>query len=96
MSDIRGIGLLTAVLVVALVWLATPAFAYIGPGAGITVLGALWGIIVTVFVALGAVLLWPIRGLFRRRRARARQLQSDAAADPAAAPAESVSRDAGD
>lgn len=45
-----------------------PAFAYIGPGAGITMLGALWGVIVAIALAIGAVLLWPIRALLRRRR----------------------------
>jgi hypothetical protein len=47
---------------------ATPAFAYIGPGAGITVLGALWGVVVAVVLALAAVVLWPLRLLLRRRR----------------------------
>jgi hypothetical protein len=47
---------------------AKPAFAYIGPGAGITVLGALWGVVVAVVLALAAVILWPLRVLFRRRR----------------------------
>jgi hypothetical protein len=36
--------------------IATPAFAYIGPGAGITVLGALWGVVVAVVLALAAIL----------------------------------------
>ena len=45
-----------------------PAMAYIGPGAGITMLGALWGVIVAVVLALGAVLFWPIRALMRRRK----------------------------
>ena len=45
-----------------------PAMAYIGPGAGITMLGALWGVIIAVFLAIGAVLFWPIRILLRRTR----------------------------
>ena len=45
-----------------------PALAYIGPGAGITMLGALWGVIVAVVLAIGAVLFWPIRALLRRRK----------------------------
>ncbi len=49
--------------------LSAPAMAYIGPGAGITMLGALWGVIVAVVLALGAVLFWPIRALLRRRKA---------------------------
>jgi cytoskeletal protein RodZ len=31
-------------------------------------LGALWGVVVAILLAIGAVLLWPIRILFRRRR----------------------------
>ena len=48
--------------------LSGPAMAYIGPGAGITMLGALWGVIVAIVLALGAVLFWPIRALLRRRK----------------------------
>ena len=48
--------------------LSGPAMAYIGPGAGITMLGALWGVIVAVVLAIGAVLFWPIRALLRRRK----------------------------
>jgi hypothetical protein len=47
---------------------AAPAQAYIGPGAGITMLGALWGVVVAVALALGAVLFWPIRLLLRKFR----------------------------
>ncbi|MFV1966825.1 MAG: hypothetical protein ACC628_15475 [Pirellulaceae bacterium] len=42
--------------------------AYVGPGAGITMLGALWGVLVAIVVALWAVLYWPLRSLLRRRR----------------------------
>jgi hypothetical protein len=52
----------------ALALWAQPAAAYIGPGAGITMLGALWGVVVAVALALGAVLFWPIRILLRKRR----------------------------
>lgn len=58
-----------ALLCVVLLALTTqPAAAYIGPGAGITMLGALWGVIVAIALAVGAILFWPIRILFRRRR----------------------------
>jgi hypothetical protein len=61
-----GTGLVAVALALSL--FATPAFAYIGPGAGITVLGALWGVVVAIVLAVVAVLLWPLRVLFRRRR----------------------------
>lgn len=59
-----ALGLLAAAL---MMW-ADPAAAYIGPGAGITMLGALWGVVVAVALALGAILFWPIRILLRKRR----------------------------
>ncbi len=45
------------------------AFAYVGPGAGVSVLGALWGLIVGVVVAIGVVLFWPVRIMLRKRKA---------------------------
>jgi hypothetical protein len=77
-KSILAMGVLACVLVL---W-TEPAAAYIGPGAGITMLGALWGVIVAVALALGAVLFWPIRILLRKRRKAA-----------AAAPAGAVARD---
>lgn len=47
--------------------LPTQALAYIGPGAGLGMLGALWGLLVAVGAALLFVLLWPIRRAIRRR-----------------------------
>lgn len=55
-------------LAVMLTAVAQPASAYIGPGAGITMLGALWGVIVAVALAVGAILFWPIRIMLRRRK----------------------------
>ena len=48
-----------------------PALAYIGPGAGISVLGSLLGILGTIIVAIGAILFWPIRKMMKRRKATA-------------------------
>jgi membrane protein implicated in regulation of membrane protease activity len=44
------------------------AEAYIGPGAGLSVLGSLWAVIVGIVLALFAILSWPIRILWRRLR----------------------------
>jgi membrane protein implicated in regulation of membrane protease activity len=60
---------LTTILAAALtIGVTLPAFAYIGPGAGLSLLGAFWGLLVAVMAALGFVILWPIRRLFRRNR----------------------------
>lgn len=45
-----------------------PAAAYIGPGAGISVLGSLLGILATIIVAIGAVVMWPLRKALKKRR----------------------------
>lgn len=50
--------------------LASPAIAYIGPGAGISVLGSLLSILATIFVAIGAIVFWPVRKYLKRRKAR--------------------------
>lgn len=49
---------------------ATPALAYVGPGAGLSLLGALWGVVVAILAALAFVVIWPIRQMIRRRTAR--------------------------
>jgi membrane protein implicated in regulation of membrane protease activity len=47
-----------------------PAAAYVGPGAGLSLLGAFWGLLLAVVAALGFVIFWPLRRLFRRDRAK--------------------------
>ena len=44
-------------------------FSYVGPGAGISVLGSLLGILVTIGVAILAIVMWPIRKLMKKRKA---------------------------
>lgn len=67
----------------ALILISGPAAAYIGPGSGISLLGGLWGVLVAIVLAVGAVLIWPIRYLFRR-------LKRKFGGQPAAGPDESV------
>ena len=43
------------------------AAAYIGPGIGVTMLGALWAVAGVLVVAVGSTLYWPFR-YWRRRR----------------------------
>ena len=71
--DFRRYSLLRIVKIVfgsaalILVWPGLAA-AYVGPGAGISLLGALWGLLAGVVVAIGVVLFWPIRALIRKAR----------------------------
>ena len=64
-----------------IVLLVSPAAAYIGPGAGISVLGSLLGILATIFVAIGAILFWPLRTFVQRRKARRQSLPATDAAN---------------
>jgi type VI protein secretion system component VasK len=57
-----------ALIAAVLVTVSAPVLGYVGPGAGITMLAALWGVVVAIVLALGAVLFWPIRALLRRRK----------------------------
>jgi hypothetical protein len=47
---------------------ALPAFAYVGPGAGLTLLGALWGLVLAIVMSVGFIILWPFRRLLRRNK----------------------------
>lgn len=67
-----------ALTITSITLLPEIAMAYVGPGAGISVLGALWGLIVGVVMALGIVLFWPIRMLIRKRKAAAEVKNSEA------------------
>ena len=44
---------------------------YIGPGAGLGLLGALVGLFLAVASAVGFIVLWPLRALFRKRKQNA-------------------------
>lgn len=44
------------------------AFAYVGPGAGLSLLGALWALIAAIATAVLFVVAWPIRKAMRRRQ----------------------------
>ena len=46
---------------------ATPAFAYLGPGAGLSAIGAFLALIVGVIVAFFGFLWYPVKRLLRQR-----------------------------
>lgn len=48
------------------------ADAYIGPGAGLSLLGALWALLVAVAAALAFLVVWPFRQAMKRRAAQKR------------------------
>jgi membrane protein implicated in regulation of membrane protease activity len=54
----------------ALLVLPGTAFAYVGPGAGLTMIGALWALVLALFAALFFVVAWPVRRMLRGARHR--------------------------
>ena len=53
-----------------------PAVAYVGLGAGLSLLGAFWGLLVAILAALTFVVAWPLRRLLRGRRQKREEAQS--------------------
>jgi uncharacterized membrane protein YccC len=61
----------SAVTIIALFLVAAwpvSAMAYVGPGAGITLLGALWAVVVAFVFMVGGLVIWPLRALLRWRK----------------------------
>lgn len=63
----RKYSVVAALAAAGLAFGAGPALAYIGPGAGLSLLGALWGVVAAVAAALLFLLVWPLRRLMRQR-----------------------------
>jgi hypothetical protein len=78
-------------LTVAVLALAAsaPAMAYVGPGAGLTLLSALWGLLVAVLAAVAFLVVWPIRR-WRRRRQAALETGTDSGSEHAIRPENSL------
>ena len=70
---------------VATLMISGTAAAYVGPGAGISVLGALWGLIIGVVMAVGVILFWPIRMMMRKKKAAKEAAAAGEAGDTAQA-----------
>lgn len=79
---IRKCSVLAGLAAAGLAYGAAPALAYIGPGAGLSLLGALWGVVAAVAAALLFLLIWPLRRFMRRQRAATQR----SAAQPSGAP----------
>ena len=57
-----------AIATTAMALAAFPALAYVGPGAGLTLLGALWGLVLAIVMSVAFIILWPFRRLLRRNK----------------------------
>ena len=70
---------LKPIIVMASMLLPSLASAYVGPGAGISMIGALWGLIIGVVMAVGVILFWPIRIMLRKMKANKAAAEEGAA-----------------
>ena len=55
--------------------ISTTSFAYLGPGTGVGVISAIFGIIVAIFAALFGLIWFPIKRLLKRRKEKKEQSQ---------------------
>lgn len=68
---------LCLLLAILLCVLPSPAMAYVGPGAGLTALGALLAVVGTIFLAIVGFVWYPIKRLLRdHKRNDSRQSES--------------------
>jgi len=67
-ARVRTLWLARCVALLAAVAAAPTVAAYIGPGAGVSVVGSLLNTLLVIVLAIVAVLAWPIRYLWRRFR----------------------------
>lgn len=84
---------LRRVLMIGLLCYPAISSAYVGPGAGITMLGALWAVILAVLFVVGGILILPIRALLRRRKGGA---EADSSAGKDAEASGSLGRERND
>ena len=67
MSAVQRTFLLSAVFLAG-ISAATPALAYLGPGAGLGMLGSLFAVIGAVLLAILGLLILPVRMMLKKRR----------------------------
>lgn len=76
---------LTLFPAMALIFLALPAQAYIGPGAGAGTIAVVLGILASMVMAFFAILWYPMKRLLKKRRMareQAKQTEAQSADDP--------------
>jgi hypothetical protein len=59
--------MIPALHVLLLMQVAPLAAAYIGPGSGISVIGSLLGLLATILITVGAIALFPLRKMMKKR-----------------------------
>jgi len=65
-SDMRKPALFLGILIVLI--LASPAYAYIGPGLGTGAIAAVFGVLASIFLAFLSILWYPFKRFLRRHK----------------------------
>ena len=81
-NEIIHFTILSAVVALLIAAAPVPVWAYVGPGAGLTVIGAALAFIGAIFLAIVGVIWYPIKRLLRGRAA-SRAKSANTAADNA-------------
>jgi uncharacterized membrane protein YccC len=69
----------TTLMLIAIMMLPTNSFAYVGPGAGLSIIGSLLALVAAVIIAIFGFLWFPLRRILRKRKQAAEQKTNDAA-----------------
>lgn len=70
-------------LAMAIVLVPSQVLAYVGPGAGLSIIGSLLAFIAVIFVGIFGFLWFPIRRLLRKRKQSSAQSSEDSNLKPA-------------
>lgn len=81
MTPLKNPILLFAAFIAAVMLQADPAFAYIGPGAGLSAIGSLFTLIGAVFLAIVGFIWYPVKRLLRNRKRTAATAKQPARED---------------
>ncbi len=69
--------IIPSTLIALLTLFSGDVMAYIGPGAGIPVLGSLLGILSAIILAIAAIVIWPVRRMLKKKRQQQADLQTE-------------------
>jgi hypothetical protein len=64
-TGIKSLYFLTAVLAIMVLYTQS-ACAYLGPGIGLSVFGAIGAVIIAILIAIAGILIWPIKAFIRK------------------------------
>ncbi len=71
MREKIGMSTIAAVSATLVMTMVTPAFAYIGPGAGISAIGTFFAVIGAVVLLIVGFLWYPVKRMLRKKKAPA-------------------------